>query len=93
MPLRNKAGKKQGSEVLRAVGTYTGHGIQLTLITLIFFYAGWKLDGFVFGTHNIPVFTLILTFAGGAAAFYRMYRILFLQSGKGSKESEADSRE
>jgi hypothetical protein len=91
--LRNETGNKHSGEMLRAVGTYTGHGIQLTLITLIFFYAGWKLDGFVFGTHNIPVFTLVLTFAGGAAAFYRMYRILLRQSGKGNKESEADSRE
>lgn len=91
--MRNETGNKRGSEALRTIGTYTGHGIQLALIALIFFYAGWKLDGFVFGTHNIPVFTLIFTFAGGAAAFYRMYRILFLQSGKGKKESEADSRE
>lgn len=86
--MKKKAGNRQGEgyESLRQAGAYTGLGIQLVLITLIFFYAGWRLDHFIFNTYK-PVFTLLFTFLGGAAAFYRLYRILFQDKGKGNKES------
>jgi F0F1-type ATP synthase assembly protein I len=88
LPLKKKAGKRggQGYEGLRQLGAYSGLGIQLVLITLVFFYAGWRLDHYIFATYK-PVFTLILSFLGGAAAFYRMYRPLFQSEGKGKKES------
>ena len=86
LPLRKEAGKRQGWEVLRGVGQYSGLGMQLVLITLVFTYAGWKLDHYIFKVYK-PVFTILLTFMGAAAAFYRMYRILFPPEGKGKKES------
>ena len=86
--MKKQAGKQResGGEALRNLGAYSGLGIQLVLITLVFFYAGWRLDHYLFATYK-PVFTLILTFLGGAAAFYRMYRFLFHSDGKGKKES------
>jgi len=86
--LKKQAGKQHesGGESLRDLGTYSGLGLQLVLITLVFFYAGWRLDHYLFATYK-PVFTLILTFLGGTAAFYRMYRFLFYPDGKGKKES------
>ncbi|MFQ6103979.1 MAG: AtpZ/AtpI family protein [Candidatus Glassbacteria bacterium] len=86
--MRKKTGKSRGRgyEELRALGAYSGLGIQLVLITLVFFYAGWRLDHYIFVSYK-PVFTLILTFLGGAAAFYRMYRFLFHPKGNGKKES------
>jgi hypothetical protein len=86
LPLRKEAGKKEGWESLRIAGRYSGLGMQLVLITLVFTYAGWKLDHYIFDVYK-PVFTILLTFAGAAAAFYRMYRILFPPEGKGKKES------
>ena len=84
--MKKDAGKKQGWEALRGVGQYSGLGMQLVLITLVCTYAGWKLDHYVFEVYK-PVFTIVLTFVGAAAAFYRMYRILFPPEGKGKKES------
>lgn len=85
LPLRKEAGKKQGWEVLRGVGQYSGLGMQLVLITLVFTYAGWKLDHYIFEVYK-PVLTILLTFMGAAVAFYRMYRILFPPERKGKKE-------
>jgi hypothetical protein len=88
--LKKKSGNRResGSEVLRNLGMYSGLGIQLVLITLVFFYAGWRLDHWLFTSYK-PVFTLILTFLGGTAAFYRMYRFLFHADEKGKKESRS----
>ena len=67
-------GDKTVREKLRAVGAYTGLGIQLGATVVVFFFIGYYLDRHL-GT--IPLFTLLGTFVGAGGAFYSIYRKLF----------------
>ena len=59
------------SQLLTAVGQYTGYGLSWALSTLLFLLGGWWLDGKV-GT--APLFMILGAFVGGGAGFYSLYR-------------------
>ena len=53
---------------------YTSIGLQIIVVILIFLFAGHKIDGW---THqSFPIFTLILSIIGLAAAMWFMVREL-----------------
>jgi ATP synthase protein I len=64
--------KKQGKSGLKAYARYSGLGIQMVVIILISVWGGIKLDGLF--SLKTPVFTIILSLLGVAAAIYSAIR-------------------
>jgi len=59
--------ESQRSQMVGAVGQYTGYGLTWAMATGLFLGCGWWLDGKV-GT--APLFTIIGAFVGGGAGFF-----------------------
>jgi F0F1-type ATP synthase assembly protein I len=66
-------GLKRAQKTEAAVGHYVHLGLTLAVSTLLFFYAGYKLDRWI-GT--LPIFTLLGTFLGAFGGFMYVYREL-----------------
>jgi ATP synthase protein I len=64
--------KKPESSGLKAYARYSGLGIQMVIIILISVWGGIKLDGLF--SLKTPVFTIILSLLGVAAAIYSAIR-------------------
>ncbi len=60
----------------RAAGQYLGYGLQWALSTVLFFFLGWLVDGWL-GTK--PLFTILGAFVGAGAGFYSLYYHLVVQ--------------
>ncbi|MFH1682101.1 MAG: AtpZ/AtpI family protein [Candidatus Eisenbacteria bacterium] len=67
------AALKEAQKTEAALGRYLHLGITLAASTLLFFYAGYRLDRWA-GT--LPIFSLIGTFLGASGGFIYLYREL-----------------
>jgi len=72
--------RAQRTEV--AAWRYVHLGLTLAASTLLFLYAGYRLDQWV-GT--LPIFTLVGTFLGGLGGFLYLYREVTAGERKGKK--------
>jgi ATP synthase protein I len=78
------------SEVLTAVGRYSGHGLTLALSTLLFLLGGWWLDG---KTGTTPLFLILGAFVGAGAGFYSLYYHMVVQPSEREEEDRARSED
>lgn len=69
--------------LLQAAGQYLGYGLQWAMATVLFFFLGWLLDGWI-GTK--PLFTILGAFVGAAAGFYSLYYHLVVQPRRSQQE-------
>ena len=61
---------EQRGSAMREMGRYSGYGLAWALTTLLGFFVGLKLDGWL-GT--VPWLTLLGAFAGAGSGFYTLY--------------------
>ena len=78
----NKVFTRTDSRALR----YSGLGVQLAVVILVFLFAGIWLDKFFETTF---VFTLILTMVGFAAGFYGFYLTITRLSSEDKKNKKS----
>ncbi|MFH1277094.1 MAG: AtpZ/AtpI family protein [Candidatus Eisenbacteria bacterium] len=76
---------KNAQKTEATVGSYIHLGLTLAASTLLFFYAGYKLDRWI-GT--LPIFALLGTFLGAFGGFLYLYRVL--TAGERKKEKGPD---
>lgn len=60
----------RAAELSRISGQYLGHGLTVTLGTLLFLLIGWWVDSLLGTT---PVLMILGAFVGAGAGFYRLY--------------------
>ena len=77
--------ESQRSQLVGALGQYTGYGLTWALATGLFLGCGWWLDGKI-GT--APLFTIVGAFVGGAAGFYSLYRHIVVDPRDGNEDGE-----
>ncbi len=77
------------SGTLTELGRYGGYGLTLGLSTALFAWLGSKLDERL---HTGPLFVILGTFAGFAAAFYSMYRHLVLDQRRRSSDEDRNRK-
>jgi F0F1-type ATP synthase assembly protein I len=70
---KSLAALKEAQKTEAALGRHLHLGLTLAASTLLFFYAGYRLDRWA-GT--LPIFTLAGTFLGALGGFVYLYREL-----------------
>lgn len=78
---------KRAQKSEAAVGRYVHLGVTLAASTLLFFYAGYKLDRWI-GT--LPIFALLGTFVGASGGFVYLYRELTAGERREKKKENPD---
>ena len=65
-------GDEEGPEdALAAMGPFLGHGLTFAMAVGLFFFVGWRVDGWLGST---PLFSIVGAFVGAGGGFYHIVR-------------------